>query len=343
MRHFLFLLALVIGGIGDLRAAETILNQQVILNSNDGTPLAGTLTIPANITFKIPGVVLIQGSGPTDRDGNQPPVLRPDLLRQIADALAQNGIASLRYDKRGMHANASHRPANLEDYKTFFAWERFIDDAFAAYNFLRGQGVVDADKVGLLGHSEGGLIVLDLASRLRGTETPRALVLASTAGRKIDLVIREQLERLLTEQKATPAQRRYFVAANDRVLKAIAETGEVPSDVPPGLAGLYPAYIGPFLQSELRLDPVALAQGFSGPVLLLQGDSDRQISPKYDALALDRALRERSNDDHALLMLPRTSHNLKRLQSDEDPGIEGDIDPGILSQLSEWLLKKLSP
>lgn len=333
---------LLVGGTGNLHAADSILSQQVSFTSSDGTPLAGTLTVPSGITFKVPAVLLIQGSGPVDRDGNMPPVMRTDLMRQIADALAEQGIVSLRYDKRGMHANAASLPTSQEDYTRFFTWERFIDDAFAAYNFLRGQGMVDADKVGLLGHSEGGLIALDLASRLKGSEMPRALVLAATGGRKLDLIIRDQIERVLGEQKATPAQRRFFLAANDRVIKAITETGEVPHDVPPGLTPIYPTYIGPFLQAAFRLDPAALAQTFRGPVLVLQGDADRQISPEHDALALDRALKRRDNDDHALLMLPRTSHALKRLQNDEDPGFEGDVDPGLLNQLSGWVLKKLN-
>ena len=333
---------LLVGGIADARAADGVLNQQVKFTSSDGTSLAGTLTLPDGATSKVPGVLLLQGSGPTDRDGNQPPNLRSDLLRQIADGLTRQGIATLRFDKRGMHANASSLPAGQEDYATFFGWNRFVDDAFAAYSFLRSQGVVDGRKTAMFGHSEGGLIALDLATRLKGDEAPAALVLAATAGRPLDAVIREQIERLLGEQQATPAQRRFFLSANDRITRTIRDTGTIPEDVPPGLAMFYPAYIGPFWQSVFRLEPAMLARSYSAPVLLLQGEADRQISAERDALALSRALEQRGDDDHALLMLPRTSHNLKPLQAESDPGIEGEIDPGVLRRLSEWLLAKLN-
>lgn len=335
-------LLLLIGGMTDLRAADTVINQQVKFTSSDGIVLAGTLTLPDGVTSKVPGVLLLQGSGPTDRDGNQPPNLRSDLLRQIAEALTLQGIATLRFDKRGMHANVAGLPVAQKDYAAFFGWDRFVDDAFAAYNFLRSQGAVDPRKSALLGHSEGGLIALDLAARLKGDEAPAALVLAAAAGRPLDIAIREQIERLLGEQQATPAQRRFFLSANDRIVRTIRDTGTIPDDVPPGLTAFYPAYIGPFWQAVFRLDPGMLARGYSGPVLLLQGEADQQVSAERDALALSRALEQRPADDHALFMLPRTSHNLKLLQAETDPGIGGEIDPGLLRRLSDWLLTKLN-
>lgn len=336
------LIALLLAGIGvNAHAADGIINQQVTFTSSDGTSLAGTLTIPDGVTFKIPGVLLLQGSGPTDRDGNQLP-LRTDLLRQIAEDLTKQGMATLRFDKRGMHANAAGRPQAQSDYAAFFNWERFVADAFAAYTFLKAQGVVDARKTALLGHSEGGLIALDLASRLKGDDSPAALVLAATPGRRLDVVLRDQLERQLGEQQATPAQRRLILAANDRISKTIRETGQVPDDVPSGLASIYPFYIGPFWQGVTQLDPAMLAGSITLPVLLLQGDSDLQISPDKDALVLSRALEQRPSGDHALLMLSRTGHNLKPLQSEADPGIEGEVDPGLLRRLGEWLLAKLN-
>lgn len=337
----LLALMLLVGSGGHAHAAESIINQQVTFTSNDGTSLAGTLTLPDGVTFKVPGVLLIQGSGPTDRDGNQLP-LRTDLLRQIAEDLTKQGMATLRFDKRGMHANAAGRPRAQGDYAAFFGWDRFVADAFAAYSFLRIQGVVDARKMALLGHSEGGLIALDLATRLKGDDAPAALVLAATPGRPLDVVFRDQLERSLGEQRATPAQRRFFHAANDRISKTIRETGKVPDDVPPGLSSVYPFYIGPFWQAVMQLDPAALAGSIATPVLLLQGDADQQISPEKDALALSRALEQRPSGDHALLMLARTSHNLKPLQSETDPGIEGEVDAGLLRRLGEWLLTKLN-
>lgn len=321
-------------------AADGVSNQLISITSNDGTMLAGTLTRPANTTAKLPGIVLLQGSGPTDRDGNQPGI-RSDVLRQIAEGLALKGIATLRYDKRGLPANVSSVPADTAQYPAYFHWDRFIDDAYAAYAFLRAQPGIEMTRTGLLGHSEGGLIALDLTSRLVATEQPAFLILASTYGRPVGVVLQEQIGRMLTEQKANQAQRKYFLGENERILKTIRETGKVPDSVPPGLAVLYPAFLGPFWQSMTKLNPAALAQRYAGPVLLLQGDADIQISPERDALALDAALQRRSNGDHALVVVPRGSHNLKPLQNDKDPGFQGEIDPSVIERTASWLLSRL--
>lgn len=331
------LLLVLLLGIFDARA-EGVVNQQISFTSHDGAVLAGTLTMPSGMVEKVPALVLLQGSGPTDRDGNQPPVLRTDLLRQIAEALAQKGIATLRYDKRGMHANAAGLPADPKDYAAYFNWQHFVDDAYAAYAFLRAQASVDLNKVGLAGHSEGGLIALDLAQRLQEKEKPVALVLLSTAGRSLDVIVREQLERQLGSLK--PAQKRAFLAENDRVVREIRNTGRVPEKLPQALNGLYPSYSGLFWQAQLQLDPADLARRYAGPVMILQGDADIQISAERDAVALDRALQKRSTDDHTLVMLPRTSHNLKRLQDDKDQGFAGEIDPAVTDRIAIWLLSK---
>lgn len=324
-------------GIADAQA-EGVMNQQISFTSNDGAVLAGTLTMPGGTVEKVPALVLLQGSGPTDRDSNQPPVLRTDLLRQLAEGLAQKGIATLRYDKRGMHANAPGLPTDPKDYAAYFDWHRFVDDAYAAYAFLRAQPSVDLHKTGIAGHSEGGMIALDLAARLQEKERPAALVLMATAGRPIDVIVREQLERQLVALK--PAQKRAFMAENDRAVKAIRDSGQVPEKLPQALNGLYPSFSGPFWQAQMKLDPTELARRYPGPVLLVQGEADIQISADRDAVALDRALQARSNDDHMLILLPRTSHALKPLQNDKDMGFEGEIDPQLTERIATWLLSK---
>jgi len=322
-------------------AVDGVSNQLVSITSNDGTVLAGTLTRPANENGKLPGIVLLQGSGPIDRDGNQPPVFRTDVLRQIAEGLALKGLATLRYDKRGLPANVSSVPADPAQYPAYFSWDRYVDDAYAAYAFLRAQPGIEMTKTGFLGHSEGGLIALDLTSRLVPTEKPAFMILAATPGRRVDAVLQEQIGQKLTEQKASQAQRKFFLGENERIMKTIRDTGKVPDNVPAGLAALYPAYLGPFLQSWFKLNPPALATRYSGPVLLLQGDADMQVSPERDALVLDRALQRREGSDHALVVVPRGSHNLKPLQNDKDPGFQGEIDPSVIERTASWLLSRL--
>jgi len=335
---------LILVGNGGAQAADTAVNQQIRFAGADGVSLAGTLTLPAGAGAPVPALLLLQGSGPTDRDGNQPPAMRSDLLREIADILADKGIASLRYDKRGMYANAAGRPAEQKDYAAFFRWENFVGDALAANAFLAAQPAIDAGRIGLLGHSEGGLIALVAAQTLQQQgHMPAVLVLAATPGRRTDAVIRAQIERRLKRDKVTVKEQRFFMSANDRVVKAIRMTGAVPDAVPPALAAIYPAYIGRFLQSQFALDPLALARGYAGPVLLLQGASDNQVSAEADALALDKALQQRGHDDHALFIVPGVSHNLKPVDTDQQPGLDGPLSNAVRDRLVEWLQARLRP
>jgi dienelactone hydrolase len=315
--------------------------QQVTFPGAAGATLAGTLELPAG-TANVPALVLVAGSGPTDRDGNQPPALITDILKQIANGLADRGIATLRYDKRGMYANAAELPKDPAKYGEFFTWENFVADAVAAVQFLRQQPRIDPKRVGILGHSEGGLLALQAAQLLNSQgDAPPVLILISTPGRPMDQVITDQLKRLLTIQQAAPQQTDYFLSENSRITRAILNTGQVPADVPPGLAALYPPYLGKFLHSELSLDPCKLAAEFSGPVLVIAGSADVQVSPDRDAKALDAALAGRKNDIHTLAIIPAASHNMKILSSPADPGFAGPVAPAAMEQLQQWAVARL--
>src|SRR5262249_19105836 len=102
---------------------------------SDGVTLAGTLLLPIKSELqRVPGVVLVAGSGPTDRDGNNPlaPV-RIDLLKQVAELLAGAGIATLRYDKRGIGQSTPRPRGGLEEQERFVAWDNFVGDVVAAH------------------------------------------------------------------------------------------------------------------------------------------------------------------------------------------------------------------
>ncbi|WP_374632229.1 alpha/beta hydrolase family protein [Ferrovibrio sp.] len=311
-----------------------------------GAPLALSLVLPAGRNQPAagwPALLLIQGSGPTDRDGNQPPYLRTDLLRQIAEYLASQGIATLRYDKRGMHANNATLPDNPAEFDSFFRWENFVGDAASAFRFLAEHPGIDGKRSGILGHSEGGVIALAASSLLRATGAePAVLVLAATPGRPLEAVVTEQLERVLAEQKATPAQTRAVMAANKRVSAAILAEGKVPADTPRSLAALYPSYAGPFLQALLPLDPTRLAREYRGPVLLLQGEADNQVSPSRDLDAMAKALAARPKpEQHTALRFAGLSHNFKRPANTEDPGLAGPLPADLLGALHDWLRQRL--
>jgi dienelactone hydrolase len=305
--------------------------------------LAGTLALPSDAgRAKLPAVLLIQGSGPTDRNGNQRPNIATDLEKQLAEALARVGIASLRLDKRGMHANAADMPKDLAAATAFFTWDNTVEDAIAAWRWLEARPDIDSGRIAIFGHSEGGLAALVAAERLaqRG-RAPAALVLAATPGRPLGDVIDDQLRQLLKRQGASSRVAATVLAANDGILAWIRKTGEVPARVPNELRALYPPYIGPFLAPLLRLDPAELAKRYAGPVLVVQGAEDIQISAERDAGALDAALGERPKDDHETIVAPSVSHNLKPVARPDEPGFWGSIAPAVLDPLVAWLAAKL--
>src|SRR5262245_61970453 len=209
-------MALVMTRRGEQGTTGGFVEREVELASGADT-LYGTILAPApGAPAKVPGAVLLAGSGPTDRDGNNPLIPgRMDTLRHFARALADLGIASLRYDKLGSGKTglASHgaNPGEI-------GFDAFVDQAGAACDLLHGVPEVDARRVLLLGHSEGGLVALVLADRVVPAAPPWALVLASPLGTRYLDTVRRQVAG-----QVAWAQAKGQLAANE----AAATVGEV--------------------------------------------------------------------------------------------------------------------
>ncbi|TAJ93062.1 MAG: alpha/beta fold hydrolase [Reyranella sp.] len=306
--------------------------QPVRFAGKGGVTLAGTLLLPlfSEIQY-VPGMVLVAGSGPTDRNGNNP--LAPDridLLKDIAELLARNGIASLRYDKRGIGQSTPRPRGSLEEQEAFFAWDNFVGDVEAAHAELLRHDEIKPYATALLGHSEGGLLAL-AASRALAAKKLHALVLAATPGRRLDAILRAQIAR-----DAPPALR----LPTDRAIAAILETGRVPGNLPPELQLLFPLYAGPFLQKLLSFDPAAVLAESRMPCLLVQGGADRQVVPMEDVQPLIDALRTRGVSGEAVV-IPQVSHNLKAVTGPLDPGFAGPLSPAVAAALLKWLVPAL--
>jgi pimeloyl-ACP methyl ester carboxylesterase len=292
--------------------------------------LAGTLVLPAvGENQPVPGVVLIAGSGPTDRDGNNRLVPQKiDLLKQIAEQLAEAGIASLRYDKRGV-GQSTLAPATLAERELFFGWENFIGDVVLAHAELIKQSEVRPYGTALLGHSEGGLFAIATAQATIA-HSPYALVLASTPGRPLFEIIHSQVARSM------PA----LVEPADKIMGTILRTGHAPQDVPHELASAFPAYIGPFLKGELAFDPAKALANLKQPCLLLHGGADQQIVPMDEIQPLVDALARRDAPGE-VLVAPVVSHSLKPVSGRRDPGFAGPLAPAIADKLASWLKSTL--
>ncbi len=145
---------------------------------------------PAQPGRKVPGALIISGSGPTDRNGNDPQLPHLDTNRNFARALAGDGVASLRYDKLGSGVAGIGKHPD----PTTVGFTLYEQEALDAYRTLARQPGIDPQRLIVVGHSEGGLLALWLADRLKGTpEAPRMLVLAAPPGhRYLDVVVRQQ-------------------------------------------------------------------------------------------------------------------------------------------------------
>jgi alpha-beta hydrolase superfamily lysophospholipase len=250
--------------------------------------------------------------------------------------LAERGIASFRFDKRGMHSNRATRPDRDADWDHFFRWEAFTGDAIAAFHRLQATPGIDIGRIGILGHSEGGLVALTAAQVLgRETLPPAALILIATPGRAVASVVREQLALAFLDMKLSPQESETLYSASDEITAAIIRTGTVPAAVPARLSHLYPHYLGAFLRSLFSLDPPAFAFGFSGPVLVVNGAEDRQVSAARDAEGLREALAARPVGAHAVMIAPGAAHDLA-LAGESAP------DKPTVKALVDWVVATVS-
>lgn len=250
--------------------------------------LHATFTAPeadAASARKVPGALIVSGSGPTDRDGNSP--LRPeaDTNLNFARVLADAGVASLRYDKLGSGQTGPGSAEEDPDGAPGADYAAFEEQMAAAYRTLLDQPEVDPERVLVLGHSEGGLFALRAHEALGGEEhLPSALVLAAPVGeRYLDVI-----DRQLTESVRS-AESRGWLSAQDAVRllsdarqgRALVRSGEeIPPGFSPGLEGLYDSATGPFLAQIDAMDPLELAEGLPADTstLVLWGEADAQIT-----------------------------------------------------------------
>lgn len=242
----------------------------------------GTFRHPAG-RGAVPAALLIAGSGPTDRNGDS--ALIPgqvDTLRNLAQALSTDGVATLRYDKLGT-GQTGLGPYAADPAKVDIS--AFQGEATAALQFLAGQTGIDRARLMVVGHSEGALYALTLATAAPGVVPPvRAVGLVEPASRRILDQVSEQAhaqaDAAVRAGRLTTAQAADSTAAIDAAIQQFRDTGQVPPNEPPGLRPVINAADARALLEEDALDPVALAAKLPRgmPVLLTCSDADRQIT-----------------------------------------------------------------
>jgi pimeloyl-ACP methyl ester carboxylesterase len=264
--------------------------------------LSGTLTRPAGDVRAV--AVILPGSGPTDRDGNNTLGIRAQPYKLLADALAQRGIATVRVDKRGLFGSAAAGDAEdltLADYASDArAW---VESATAA---------AGRSCAWLIGHSEGGLIALQAAEGDRVC----GLVLISAPGQPLGDTIRAQLRRQAAGSDLLP-----------KALEILAdlEAGRpVPADrVPAPLMGAFRPSVQKLLISELRFDPSSELGRVKKPVLIVAGGRDVQVRER------EAEMLRAGNPRARVVVLPTMNHVMKSVAADDDSNFASYGDPNL--------------
>ena len=298
-------------------SAAAAADQPVFLDTVHGR-IAGSLILPVSSDKKIPIVLIISGSGPTDHDGNSAGVQgKNDSLKMLAQSLADAGFASVRYDKRGVGASAAAAGREADP-----RLDNFVEDATAWIELLAADARFSG--VAVVGHSEGSLIGM-LAAQGRGVS---AFVSIAGAAQGAASILRQQLASQL------PAD---LAERNEAILSSL-ERGEAVGDVPAPLAALYRPSVQPYLISWFKRIPALEIKELRVPCLILQGDTDIQVSVT-EAKALSAA-----KPDAELQIIHGMNHVLKQVALDPARQLASYGDPAlpIAPGLSEALVRFLS-
>lgn len=297
-------------------------------NVEDGVHLEGTLTIPAG-EGPHPVALLISGSGPQDRDetmmGHKP-------FWVLADHLSRKGIAVLRVDDRGVGGSTGSVSESTG--------ADFAADAAAGLAMLRKHPRIDPDRVGVIGHSEGGVIGPRVASM--DSKVAFVVMMAGT-GVPGDEVVREQAVELVRASGATDAQLAAVRAQQDATIDAVlaAKTVDEARAAVPAQAV---ASISPWFLDFVRYDPAPALRAVQCPVLVLQGDLDLQVLPDQNLPAIRDALE--GNHRVNIVRFPGLNHLFQTAKTglpSEYASIEQTIAPEVLDTISDWLNEVVEP
>ena len=266
----------------------SITEEPVLFKMFTGT-IPGTLSIPRDAKGKVPVVLIIPGSGPTDRDGNSPKLgLNGNTYKMLANELGKNGIAVLRYDKRlvGQSVTSTkEKELRFTDY---------VDDAVGLINMLNDDPRFS--KVIVLGHSEGSLVGL-LSLR---DQPVKAFISVAGAGRSAEKIVLEQVEK---------EQPKFLVDQYKTMVDSLRK-GKTTDYMDPQLYYIARPSIQPYLMSWYRYDPYNIMKRVKIPTLILQGTTDIQV-PVDDADKLKKA-----NSDAKLVVITGMNHILKEAPAD---------------------------
>jgi pimeloyl-ACP methyl ester carboxylesterase len=320
-------------------------------NPRAGVAIAGTLSLPRT-PGPHPAVLLITGSGPQDRDefvaGH-----RPFLV--LADHLTRAGIAVLRADDRGIgKSTGDFKDATTAD---------FADDALAGVEFLKTRREVDATRIGLVGHSEGGLVAPMVAAKstdvafvvlMAGVGVPadellalqsKLLMKAEGANDGIITANEEMQRRMFAIVREDPdpdsAARKMKALGEELAAKLAAEDSTTAAFVAESIEGGIRMVNTKWFRYLLTIDPAVALRQVKAPVLAVNGALDLQVEPKQNLPAIEKALREGGNKDVTVVEMPGLNHlfqNARTGSFSEYRTIEETMAPAAMQTISDWIL-----
>jgi uncharacterized protein len=324
-------------------------------NKKDGVKLAGTLTLPRT-TEKHPAVILITGSGSQDR--NETVVgHRPFLV--LADYLTRRGIAVLRVDDRGVGGSTLGSPNATS--------ENYAGDVLAGVEYLKSRREINPKQIGLIGHSEGGMIAPMVA--VRSKDVAFIVLLAGTGQTGEDIIYTQTeliqkvdganpvlaaqslkaLKNIMAVLKSEPDNKLAEQRINEAFAKQSSEMSEeerkifAPQET--AMKSQISFLLSPWYRYFVTYNPRPTLEKVKIPVLALNGENDLQVPSKENLAIISAALKSGGNKDFTVKSFPKLNHLFQTSQTGS-PGeytkIDETIAPPVLETISDWILKKTS-
>jgi len=327
---------------------QTVIHRDLVIDLGNGVQTNAQLTMPAVGNGSFPGVLLVHGSGPIDMDSTLSPDAKP--FWQIAQYLSERGFAVLRYDKRGVGPNGAIIDHNVWGNMTF---NDLKNDATRALNVLATQPEVDPNKITLIGHSEGTMIVprvvLDLNNNTNNnnntsstgnlTRVANVVLMGVAAQNLVHDIIRWQLINRSVAIASQALEDINYFDINSQVIE---------SQLRPLLEEFYQNVTSPhrctqtcpWFMSHAELEPTLDIIGNipnNTSILLMNGENDSQTAVQQ-AFLVEQKLNEANHPDHTLITYPGLGHAFH--PSPLTDTIFGPVEQYVLSDLHRWLTER---
>jgi pimeloyl-ACP methyl ester carboxylesterase len=312
-------------------------------NKIDKNVLAGTLSLPSK-EGKFPVVILISGSGAQNRDeelmGHKPFLV-------LADYLTKKGIAVLRFDDRGVAKSTG-------DFKTATTMD-FAKDVQAGIDYLKTRKEIDKSKIGLIGHSEGGIIAPIVAGNSKDVDFIVLLAGTGIRGDKLMLLQKEKIERQMgVPENEIQKDQEIFKGAYDIILASSANDNTLNAKIhsylklqfgdkmnEQQLNAVTSQITSPWMVYFLKFDPASALEKVKCPVLVLNGDKDLQVPADVNLDAIKKSLAKAGNSKTTTKILPNLNHLFQECNTGlpaEYATIEQTFSPIALEEISKWVL-----